>query len=152
MYDDTRCEVILMSGLPGAGKDTWISQTHPDLPVISLDQIRREHGISPTANQGEVIQIAKEQAKVLLRQRQSFIWNATNLTRHLRDPLIDLFAAYGARITIVYMDAPLDLLLSRNRKRKHEVPEAVIRKLVRKLEVPTLTEAHHVEWITAKQA
>jgi hypothetical protein len=24
-YDDARCEVILMSGLPGAGKDTWIA-------------------------------------------------------------------------------------------------------------------------------
>lgn len=152
LYDDTDFEVIMMSGLPGAGKDTWISLNHPDLPVVSLDRIRHERRISPTANQGEVVSIAKEEAKCLLRRKQPFIWNATNLTRHLRDPLVDLFASYGAHVSIVYIDAPLTLLLSRNRSRKQAVPAATIRKLLQKLEVPTAEEAHQVRWIESEQA
>ena len=44
-YGDTRGEVVMMSGLPGAGKDTWIAANRPDLPVISLDAIRAELSI-----------------------------------------------------------------------------------------------------------
>src|SRR4051812_37011297 len=36
-HDDCRCEVVLMSGLPGAGKDHWIRVHLPDWSVVSLD-------------------------------------------------------------------------------------------------------------------
>jgi hypothetical protein len=52
-FDDTWGEVILMSGLPGAGKDTWIQKNGGGLPVISLDEIRREKKIKPTDKQGD---------------------------------------------------------------------------------------------------
>jgi len=42
-------------------------------PVISLDGIRRELRISPSADQGVVVQEAR--ARDLLRRRASFIWN-----------------------------------------------------------------------------
>lgn len=41
-FDDTICEVIVMSGLPGAGKDYWIAANGPDWPVVSLDKLRHE--------------------------------------------------------------------------------------------------------------
>ena len=73
-----------MSGLPGAGKDTWIARHAPDLPVISLDMIRRELKVTPADDQGAVAALAKSRARELLRRQQSFIWNATNITRALR--------------------------------------------------------------------
>ena len=63
LYDDAWGEVILMSGLPGTGKDTWLEHHHPDLPMISLDQIRKELDISPTQPQGKVISEARQRAK-----------------------------------------------------------------------------------------
>jgi putative nucleotidyltransferase with HDIG domain len=148
-YDDTRCEVILMSGLPGAGKDTWLRDHHPDLPVISLDQIRREMGVAASGDQGTVVQAAKERARVYLRQGRSFAWNATNIVKSIRSQLIDLFASYGARISIVYLDTPFDTIIRRNarRSRPDAVPERVITRMADRLDVPDLTEAHRVEWI-----
>ncbi len=81
-YDSPVFEVILMSGLPGAGKDSFIRKHFTDLPVISLDDIREEWKVAAddrTAN-GRVIQEAKERAKILLRRSQGFVWNATNIS------------------------------------------------------------------------
>jgi putative nucleotidyltransferase with HDIG domain len=146
-YDETWGEVVLLAGLPGAGKDSWLQENLTNLPVVSLDAIRREKRIDPDDSQGRVVHAAKEQARELLRRRQAFVWNATNLTRHLRDPLIDLFLGYGASVRIVYLDAPLDAVLQRNRDRPSPVPEAVVLRLAGKLEMPDLTEAHQVEYV-----
>jgi predicted kinase len=147
-FDDTVCTVTLMSGLPGAGKDTWIREHMADVPVIALDDIRRELGIGASGNQGEVVMTAKARARDFLRHRQSFIWNATNVIRGLRSQLIDLFTAYHARVRIVYVEAPFATVLARNSRRQYPVPQAVIEKLAGKLELPDPTEAHEVIWTT----
>jgi putative nucleotidyltransferase with HDIG domain len=143
-YDDTWGEVTLLSGLPGAGKDTWLHERGPQLPVVALDAIRAERDVDPADGQGAVVSAAKAQARELLRKRQPFVWNATNLTRRLRDPLVELFLSYGARVQIVHVDAPIGRALQRNRQRPSPVPEAVIRRLAARAETPDLTEAHHL--------
>ncbi len=145
-YDDTTFEVVLMAGLPGVGKDSWLVQHLNDWPVISLDEIRKVLQISPEGNQGRVIQAAKEHARIYMRQQQSFAWNATNVTRTLREHLVNFFVSYGARVRIVYLDAPLAMILRRNKSRSASVPETVMSKLLDKLDVPDLTEAHMVLW------
>jgi len=146
-YDDTVCEVVLMAGIPGAGKDTWIARNLPDWPVVSLDAIRADLGVRPTEEQGRVIQEAKEGARALLRKERSFVWNATNTTRMMRGQLIDLFAGYRARIRIVYVEAPYAALLQRNRARAAGLPESALERLIGKLEVPDRTEAHQVAYV-----
>lgn len=151
-HDDTWGEVTLLSGLPGAGKDTWLGGQAGGLPVISLDAIRAEQGVDPEDNQGAVVSAAKERARELLRRRQPFVWNATNLTRTLRDPLVELFLGYGARVRIVALEAPLDQVLRQNRQRPRPVPEAVIRRLAARAEPPDLSEAHAVEVVERRAA
>lgn len=146
-YDDTTCEVVLMSGLPAAGKDTWIARQLPGWQVIALDELRATLQIDPAETQGTVVQAAKQRARALLRQRQPFVWNATNSTLSLRRQLIDLFTSYGARIRLVYLDVPYAELLQRNRRRAAQVPAAVVQRLLRRLDVPDLTEAQRVEWV-----
>lgn len=145
-YDHTWGEVVLMSGLPGAGKDTWIGKHGNDLSVIFLDEIRKALKISPTGNQGKVIQTARDQARVFLRQKQPFIWNGTNISRQIREGLISLFSEYKARVKIIYIEPEFGRILEQNRQREDVVPEKVIESLFRKLEVPSLTEAHAVEY------
>ena len=147
LYDDTWGEVILMSGLPGTGKDTWI-QNNCAFPMISLDEIRRELGIAPSENQMAVVKEARQRAKELLRKNQSFVWNATNLTQMVRGEQISLFESYGASVRIVYLETDWQTNRERNRNREAAVPEVSLEKMLFILEPPVPWEARNVEWIT----
>ena len=145
-HDDTRCEMVLMSGLPGSGKDHWIAH-NTDLPVISLDALRETMDATSTGNQGAVIQAAREQAREYLRRGQSFVWNGTNLSRDMRGRAIELAAAYNARIRVVFLDTTYKRLVRQNRDRGATVPLAAILRMLRLWEPPDLSEAHRVDWI-----
>lgn len=146
LFDDCWGEVILMSGLPGTGKDSWIKNNVLDLPMISLDDIRRTIRIPPTAEQGKVANIAREQAKEYLRRRQSFVWNATNITAQMRESLISLFETYHAHVRIVYLETDWQTLLERNRSREDAVPQPAIEEMMGKMTLQEACEAGKVEW------
>lgn len=147
-FDQPKMEVIMMSGLPGAGKDSFIKKHFNGMPVISLDAIRQDWDIDPTdkTGNGQVIQEAKEQARSFLRRQKGFIWNATNTTLSMRQQLTDLFTTYRAMVRIIYIEAPYANLFKQNNQREAVVPMPVIEKLISKLEVPALWEAHQVNW------
>ena len=147
LYDETWGEVVMLSGLPGTGKDTWIRHNLPNLPVISLDNIRRSLRVSPTDNQGTVANIARDQAKEYLRRHQPFVWNATNITLQMRESLVSLLETYHARVRIVYLETQWDTLLERNSQREHMVPIKVIEEMLGKLSLPETFEAKTMEWI-----
>ena len=149
-HDDSLFEVLVISGLPAAGKDAWIRQHLPDLPVVSLDDIRDDLDISAADSQGPVIVEAKERARRYLRAGTPFVWNATNLARATRRHWIDLFTDYEARIRIVHVEAPEPVLRARNRERTNPVPEAVIDRMLTRWQVPDLTEAPRVDWVGGK--
>lgn len=143
-HEDFRCTVTVMSGLPGAGKDTWIAKHRPDHPVVSLDLIRDELGVKATKNQGRVIQAAHERAREHLRAGTDFVWNATNVTRLNRSKVVRLLRDYDAKIEIVYVEVLPDQLRRQNKDRPDAVPEGVLDHLARKLEPPETWEAHQV--------
>jgi putative nucleotidyltransferase with HDIG domain len=145
-YDDTVCEVVVMSGLPGSGKDTFVRRHFADWPVVSLDALREEFDVDPTDNQGQIVQEARERAREHLRRRERFVWNATNISRRFRGPVLSLIAGYRARLRVVYLEAPAARLFAQNRGRPSSVPERVIRSMIDRWEVPDLTEAHAVEY------
>lgn len=146
-FDDTRTEVVVLSGIAGSGKDFYRKKHFPDRAVISLDDLRRKYRISHRDAQGNgrIIQECREQARDYLRRQVPFVWNATNITAQMRDQLIDLFTIYNARVRIVYLEVPYKKLLAQNRNRDFPIPENAIEKMVGKLEVPKPWEAHAVE-------
>ena len=90
------------------------------------------------------MQTAKEEARTYLRKGQEFVWNATNITRQMRAQLIDLFVDYGAKVKIVYLEQPYHIWSQQNKSREYALPESVLDKMLDKLEVPQLAEAHEV--------
>lgn len=147
LYNDTWGQVTLVCGLPGTGKDTWIRKNCPDLPMVSLDQLRQEMGISPTAPQGEVVKAGQNKCREYLRAHQPFVYNATNVTFKIRSGLVQLFEEYGASVRIVYLETEWNEQLRRNRSRKDAVPEHSIEKLLDKLSPSEGYEAAEVRYI-----
>jgi len=146
LYDETWGEVVMMCGLPGTGKDYWVEHNCKDMPVVSLDDIRRRYKVSPEGNQSEVASIGREEAKVYLRKHQPFVWNATCITVDIRRQLIELFESYGASVRIVYLETDMETQLERNSNREHPVPETVICSMLRKLSPPEVYETKSIEW------
>lgn len=134
--------MVMMSGLPGAGKDTMIEGELSHLPVVSLDNIRAEMNLSHGDNQGRALQEAFEQVRVHLRAKQSFVWNATCLSRISRQKVEGLARDYGARIEAVSLDLPMTVAMKRNAGRAEPLPDAAYAKLSRKREPILMDEVH----------
>lgn len=145
-YDDTWGEIILLSGLPGTGKDTWIQKYRSDYPIVSLDEFRKQMHISPKEEQGVVVQAAKEQAMQYLRKKQPFVWNSTNLTARIREKQIRLFEGYRAFVRVVFLETEWEEGIRRNQQREQEVPKQVIGHMLQNLVLPERGEARYVEW------
>ena len=147
LYDETWGEVVMLCGLPGTGKDYWISRHCKDMPIISLDEIRNRYKLSYEGSQGYVASLGKEEAKTYLRKHQPFVWNATNLTVDIRRQLIDLFESYGASVRVVYLETDRATQWRRNKDRQDKVPETIIDSMLSKLAIPEIHEARYVQWL-----
>lgn len=146
LYNDTWGEAVMMSGLPGTGKDTWIRENLPGMPMVSMDEIRKELHISPAGNQGAVVQAAQERAREYLRLKQPFIWNGTDLTRDTRQKLIGIFERYHANVRIMYLETEWEKRVEWNRARKDAVPEDAVGSMLSKIVPPLPDEAQAVAW------
>lgn len=147
LYDTNKSNVILMVGLPGTGKDTFIKEHFGNMHCICLDDIRDYLLVKPKEDEAKVMQIAKDTAKEYLRKNIDFVWNATNVSNLTRNSLISLFHDYHASVKIVYLETSYEELLKRNSSRKKEVPLKVISKMLCSLVIPEGFEAEIVEWV-----
>lgn len=145
-HDDCRAEVVVLSGLPGAGKDAWLRRHRPGLPVVSLDALRAELGVDPEEAQGPVVAAARERARAHLRAGEPFAWNATNVSAEVRGQVIRLLRDYRARVHVVYVEAPAAEQAARNRGRAAAVPAAAVERMLMRWTVPTPLEAHQVTY------
>jgi len=147
-YDDTAGEAFLLSGLPGAGKSTWLAG-RPDLAVVSLDDLRDQLDVDHADGQGPVIAAARERTREHLRSGRPFAWDATNLSRALRGNLIELCRDYRFRVHIVYCEVPAAEQRRRNRARPaaQVVPAAALARMQRRWSVPAPDEAHSVTYV-----
>lgn len=114
---------------------------------LAADEVRAEYGLPPTGPQEEVMRLAAERAKALLRQRIPFAWNATSVSQSLRARQLELFSRYGARVRIVCLETGWETGLARNAARAEAVPEAAIERMLERLEPPERWEAARVDWL-----
>ena len=147
LYPQKGSKVILLSGLPASGKNSWISKYYPNLPVASYDDTRNQLKLKHGQNEGLVIQFVLAKVKQYLRENQSFIWNATHLSRDMREKALDLLYAYHAEVEIVYLEQSEKTLYQRNSSRDTSLPNKKITQMLSKWQVPLPTEAHKVTYL-----
>ncbi len=134
--------IIVLVGLPGAGKSSWVAQ-QPGAVALSSDEIRR--WLCDDITNQTIHRRVFATLRFLLRHRleldrpQNFI-DATNLTRKDRRPYIKMADLYGCAVESVYFDIPLEVCLARNRSRARVVPEEAMLEMARRLIPPALNE------------
>lgn len=151
LHEEPGSQVVVMCGLPASGKNTWVAQHHPGLPVVSFDDARAELGLRHGQNEGAAAHLAVDKARALLRAGAPFVWNATHLSRQMRGKSVDLCLAYGARVQLVHLEAAKPVLLERNRNRDTTLSNAALLSMLPRWEVPLPTEAHGLQLLASER-
>ena len=136
-----RPRIVLLVGLPGSGKSTWVqSRLTPGISgALSSDAVRALLADDP-GNQNihpRVFRVMRDLLKhrLDLRRPVTFI-DATNLTPKERRPYVKLADLFDADIEAVFFDVPAEECMRRNRGRERTVPEEAIATMSRKLVPP----------------
>lgn len=137
--------LLVLTGLPASGKSTFRAQIlarHPHIRVVSPDDLRPVvYGQTFDPSHEPVLwQIAYTLLGHWLRRGDPTIFDATNLTRRVRRPLLEAALRHGSRAWAMYFRVPLDLALSRNASRHRMVPEDKVREMADRLEPPSVEE------------
>ena len=146
LYQEPGSRVIVMSGLPASGKNTWVEQHHPRLPVVSFDDARQALGLRHGKNEGQVGDYAEERARELLRRHEPFVWNATHLSKLMREKTLNLLYQYHAQVELVYLEQPRRELLRRNGQRDTSLSNKKLQAMLWNWEIALPQEAHAVRY------
>lgn len=146
LFQEAGSRVIVMSGLPASGKNTWVEQHHPRLPVVSFDDARQALGLRHGKNEGQVGDYAEERARELLRRHEPFVWNATHLSKLMREKTLNLLYQYHAQVELVYLEQPRRELLRRNGQRDTSLSNKKLQAMLWNWEIALPQEAHAVRY------
>ncbi len=114
--------LILMSGLPGSGKSYLSERLAAELSavIVESDRVRKALFSHPTYSAREstiVHRTCQQTMRWLLREGARVIFDATNLVEFQREMLYRLAERSGARLLIVRVVAPEDVIRERLARR-----------------------------------
>jgi predicted kinase len=127
-------------GIPGSGKSTFGSQWikfDSEYVLVSLDDIKAKlFGDAAIEGNWDLIEAeVVSSVKQAVKSGKSVIYDATNAKRALRMHMLQKFALVTPNNWVGwYMQTPLEKCYQRNRKRKHQVDEAIINSFAQMLD------------------
>jgi len=114
--------LVVVSGLPGTGKSHFCRKLAEriDLVILESDSLRRQLFSTPSYSKEESTQLFRACHGVveeLLRKGISVALDATNLEEHNREQLYHIADQSAARLIIVRMEAPPEVVQQRLERR-----------------------------------
>jgi len=118
-----RVVLIIISGLPGTGKSYFSSKISERVPItiVETDVMRKILFTSPTysaAENSRLFSACHALVEKLLRNGRSVLFDATNLIEHNREQLYAIAYKSEAKLIIVRVEAPFEVVSERLRKRE----------------------------------
>jgi predicted kinase len=121
--------LIVVSGLPGTGKSYFCRELAEriDLVILESDDLRQRLFPTPSYSKEESTQLFRAchgLVEELLRKGISVALDATNLEEHNREQLYHIADQSGAKLIIVRMEAPPELVQQRLEGRARRVDQS----------------------------
>lgn len=139
-------KLIMMVGIPGSGKSTWVKNNFPDITSVSRDVIRFE---LLDERGGEYFDYEDEVFDKFIRQiigslvvDEITIADATHLNKKSRARVLDKVRKFADEIEAVVLDTDLETAFERNDQREGRawVKHGIIRRMWFSMEMPKETE------------
>ena len=132
--------MLVLRGLPGAGKSSWVKENNLENYTISPDKIRLMYASPITCANGDmginqkndklVWSVVNEMLETRLQNGDFTILDATNTTASTIRQYYKKCKTYGYRMYVVSFETPKEECLKRNKDRGvAKVPEFVIEKM-----------------------
>ena len=135
-------KLVLMCGIPGSGKSTWLYQNKKiDEFIVSRDTIRftlLKEDDDYFSKEDEVWETYIASIESLLKSGETVYADATHLNHGARLKLLKALDIIPNEIEVIYFKVPLEIAQERNAQRagRAYVPPEAIAKMYRALEEP----------------
>ena len=105
-------EIIVPIGISGSGKTRLYKMRYSHLPLVSPDLIRKEltGSISDQSKNKEVFQEVDRRIDELVKEGQSFFYDATNVNTDFRKAFVNKYK--DTDVKIIYVILPADVATS----------------------------------------
>lgn len=138
---DNKPEFIMVVGLPGSGKSTFVKR-YKGYKVHSSDDIREE--LSGDINNQDinslVFKTLHNRVKEDLLNGQNVIYDATNVNRKRRKAFLQELNNIPCWKQCVLIATPFEVCLERNNQRDRKVPYNVIERMYKNFDIPWYNE------------
>lgn len=132
-------KLIILSGVAGTGKSTYIKENYPDAFVVSSDDIGKAAGLK--SNENWVFAEMYERIKNAMSQKEeTIIVDSTMLTRTRRMTVLNQTRPdkTGYDVEVIQLHKPLEQIIEQNANRPEEdyVPEHNVRQMYAAIQPP----------------
>ena len=133
---------IMITGLPGAGKSTYVKQYEEEGYIVhASDKVRAEMGDeTDQSHNAEVFEILNGRIKADLLNGKNVCLDATNLRRRNRKHLLNIIRRTNSYKKCIIVATPFEECLCNNASRERQVPEDVMFRMYANFQMPCKEE------------
>lgn len=132
-------KLIILSGVAGTGKSTYVRENYPNAVVVSSDEIGKNAGLKSNEN-WVFTEMYEKVNEAMSQQKETIIVDATMLTRRKRATVLNQTRPdkKGYTVEVIQLHKPLGQIIEQNKNRPEDdyVPESKVRQMYAAMQPP----------------